>query len=236
MSLLTIVQQFCLGRGLSSPPVVATATDAQTKQILAILNDLLDMVRSETKFQGYDIEKTWTTLAAQDQGALATVAGTDWEAINNMTIFNRTLNTPVLGPLSDVEWQSLKAASSLGPYQSYRIRANHLYLYPTPTAGHTLGFEYQSKYGVLSSLSVLKQYFTADDDTAVLPEHILRKGLSFLWKREKGFPYQAEEIEYYKLLNNFIVKDGTKRAYNLAAEVNNTKPTYPNPWIPSVPA
>ncbi len=40
------------------------------------------------------------------------------------------------------EYQQLKASSATGPFPNFYIRGASLYLYPTPTAGHTYAFEF----------------------------------------------------------------------------------------------
>lgn len=236
MTLLTTIQQHCLVHGLASPSVVTTSTDAGILQMLAILNELLDSVVDESNHQAYSISGTFVSVATQDQGAITTLVSPSWLWFENGTIFDRTNNQPVLGPLTAEEWQRLQAAAATGPYSSYQIRGNHFYMYPTPSAGHTIGFTYGSSYGVLSSAAVAKQYATADDDTFILPEKILRKGLSFRWKQVKGLPYQADEIAYYKMLNNFIGRDGTKRPYDISlAKSANYDPMHTYAWVPAVP-
>lgn len=230
MALLDIIQQHCLLHGLAKPPVVATATDAPTLQMLAILNDLMDMIRKESKFTGYVNISTFPALAAEDQGAMATLFP-GFMTLSNGTFFNRTLNIPIIGPLTDTEWESLKAATALGPYSSYRILQGHLYMYPLPPAGNTLALEYKSKYGVQSAGGTPKQYWTLDTDIGVIDEAILRKGLAYRWKEVKGLPYQGDQVEYYNQLNNFIATDGSKRTYNLGI----TKPIYLNSWTPGNP-
>lgn len=90
---------------------------------------------------------------------------------------------------------------------------------PTDSPFSLIAFEYASSYGVKAADNTLKSAFTADTDTFILPEKILKKGLSFRWKQVKGLNYQADEEAYYKLLNNAIARDATKRPMNMADNV-----------------
>lgn len=216
MSLLTIVQNVCRINGLPIPGFVVSSSDNTTQQMLGLANELLDSMIDESKFQAFTKQVVFSYIAAEDQGDLNTICpGYLW--INNETFFDRTLMRPVYGPILDSEWQALKAIPNPGPWYKYRIMGNHLLINPVPQDPlSTVAFEYATSYGVLASDgTTAKQYFTADDDTFLLPERILQRGLSYRWKQIKGLPYQADEAAYFSMLNNAIARDATKRRINM---------------------
>lgn len=217
MSLLTLVQAHCAVNGLNTPSTVASNNDATISQILGILNSLLDEINDQSSFQAYTYEALFTFTAAEDQGALTTLAVNGFQWMLNGTFYDRTLMRPVYGPVSAVEWQALKAIPNPGPFYKYRIRGNNLLINPAPAAPlSTVAFEYASSYGVLAADgTTYKQYFTADDDTTVLPESIIRMGLTYRWKQQKGLPYQDDEDRFWSKLNNAIARDGTKKILKL---------------------
>jgi hypothetical protein len=65
----------------------------------------------------------------------------------------------------------------------------------------------------------------------VFPENIIRKGMMFRWKQIKGLPYQADETQYYNLLNNYIAKDKVKRRIDVSGEGQND--LRPGIFVPS---
>lgn len=226
MSLLTIVQSHCRIHALNIPTSVVGNTDVTISQILGLVNELVEDVVDESKFQAFTREALFMTTATEDQGAMTTLAPNGYLWVNNETFYDRTLRRPVYGPINDNEWQALKAIPNPGPFYKYRIRGDHLLINPVPTAPFSqIVFEYASSYGVNSVGGVGQASFIADTDVSLLPEKIIKKGLSFRWKRLKGLPYQADESDFYKLLNSYIAKDGTKRQYDLASgSANMIKP------------
>lgn len=218
MSLLTIVQNVCRINGLPVPGFVVSSSDNTTQQMLGLANELLDSMIDESKFQAFTKQALWTYIADEDQGDLNDICpGYLW--VNNGTFWDRTLLRPVYGPITDVEWQQIKAVPNPGPYYKYRIMGNHLLINPVPTDPLSLiAFEYATSYGVEAADGTPKQYFTEDTDTFLLPERILQRGLSYRWKQVKGLPYQADETAYFSMLNNAIARDATKRIYNLAGK------------------
>jgi hypothetical protein len=177
-------------------------------------------VIDESKWQAFSMQATWTLIPGEDQGDLSVdiLPNKGFLWAYNETFYDRTQRRPLYGPVTDVEWQQLKAVPNPGPWYKFRIMGNHLLINPAPTIHglSQIAFEYATSFGVRGSDGTLKNGFSADDDTSVLPERILKKGLAYRWKELKGLPFQSEEDRYFQMLNNYIVRDGTKRAHNLA--------------------
>lgn len=225
MSLLSIVQQFVKPTNLSSPATVYGTTDPQIKQILGILEEEGNDLKKRGDWQGITFEATHTTLAAEDQGAMTSIATNGFRTIKNQTFFDRTTKIPVYGPVDSKEWQALKSTSVTGPNYQYRIRGGKLLANPTPTAGSTWAFEYLSNNWITDSTGVTyKQYFTADTDLVLLPEDLLILGLRWRWKREKGLDY-AEDFRTYEMqVNNALGNDGGKKTLNMSGDTDSIGP------------
>lgn len=211
MDLLTIVQRFCERTNLSSPSTVYGSTDPMITQIKALLEEVGIDANSRATWQRTIFSVTHTTLAAEDQGAMTTIAGAGWEYVKNMTIWDRSNRLPILGPLDGVEWQALKAYLVTGPRYQFRILNNKLLVNPAPPAGDTWAFEYASKYWILATDgTTYKEYFTADTDTPVIPESLLLMGLRAWWKKEKGQEYAEDMRMYESQFKDATARDGGK--------------------------
>lgn len=227
MSLLTLVQNHCRVNGLNYPSAVVGSSDTTILQILALLNDLMDLISDQSDFQGYTNEATFTLTAAADQGAITDLADAGFLWMLPGTFWDRTQNVQIMGPLNEVEWQKLQALGTTGTLYSFRFRGNHLLIHPTPTSSglSDVAFEYASSYGVVSSGGTAKQYFTVDTDVSILPEKILRRGLSYRWKEEKGLNYQHDEKIFWDMVNNQISRDKANGPVNLAGCDEGLKPS-----------
>lgn len=217
MSLLSIIQDHCKLHSLNVPTSIIGSADTSVVQFQAIVKETLEELVTESNFNVTTQEATFVTIANSDQGAMTTLAPNGYQFMIFETFFDRTLRRPLYGPVSETEWQELKALPSAGVFYKYRIRLDHLYLDPTPAAPFsTMAFEYMSSWCVKSSTGTLKSGLTDDTDVFVFPENIVRKGLLFRWKQIKGLPYQADETQYYNLLNNYIAKDKVKRRIDVS--------------------
>lgn len=206
MNLLELMQRFCLRKGIPSPTVVIGSTNKQIQQALAILEEEVNDLASRHTWQGLTHRAVHTTIASEDQGALETL-DPGFRYVRNETVWDNTDQLPVLGPVSGPEWQAMKAWAVNGPRYRFRILGNHLLVNPVPAAGHTWSWEWSSKRAILDTNgSTLKEFFTNDADTFILPDTLHLLGLRWRWKKEKGLDY-AEDFSTYE----FQVKDAMGR-------------------------
>lgn len=232
MSLLTLVQRFCLVNGMTRPNIVVSSQDQTVLQYLGILNELLDEILQDSKYQAFTKEALWNCIAQEDQGAVTDLAPDGFLFFHNQTFFDRTLRRPLFGPVEDDEWQALKAIPNPGPFYKFRVRGDRFLINPVPAAPLSLiAFEYASNHGVVAVDNSTKQYFTADTDRPVLPEALMQRGLSYRWKQIKGLPYQADETSYRGQLNNIISNSKPRRVMSLGT--GNDFNIRPGIFVPS---
>ena len=225
MSMLTTVQHFYRRTGLPRPTTVYGNTDPQVLQVMALLEEEGNDLAARGAWEALTVEATHTSLAAEDQGAIATLASRGFRYIKNDTIWDRTDKLPIYGPLNGREWQAVKGFGSSGPRYRYRIRNGKLLVNPTPTAGHTWAFEYGSQHWILGADgTTYKQYFTLDTDTMLLPETLLLMGLRWRWKKEKGLDY-AEDFRTYEMqVKDALGRDGGKKTLAMDGEPHAPAP------------
>lgn len=221
MTLLQLVQQFCLRTGISAPEFVVSSTDNQIQQILGLLNEVLDNLTNRKTTTFAKREVTFVTLAQENQGAITTIApdGFMHQIVAN-TLYNRTSGEEITGPVESDKWQALKAGSVslMGPV--FRFLGGDFYIYPAPTAGQTVAFEHKSSFVVIAADTTKKQYFTADDDTCFYPDALLIAGLRWIWKREKGLRYGEEFRNFEFQVANLLGSEGGNKTISL----DNTAP------------
>jgi hypothetical protein len=215
MSLLTIIQDFCDVTGLPIPTSVYGTTDTQVSQVRAILEEEGRDLSKRGAWQGITYEATLTTTAAEDQGAMSTIASNGFNYIKKDTFWDRTDRLPII-PMNDGEWQTMKAIVTTGPRYRFRIRGGKLLLNPTPSAGHTLAFEYASKNWILGADGVTyKRKFTLDTDEVLLPEELMLMGLRWRWKKEKGLDYAEDFATYESQVKDALGRDGAKQTLHM---------------------
>lgn len=231
MNMLSLIQHFCSRTNLSVPQTVYGTSDKQARQILALLEEEGADLSARGEWEVLTNEKTHTTLAQEDQGAMTAIASNGFRYIKNDTIWDRNLQEPVYGGISGREWQALKATAVTGPRYQFRIRGGHLLANPVPVAGHVWAFEYISENWITDlNGGNPKQFFTSDTDLMLLPNNLLLMGLRWRFKKEEGLEY-AEDFRTYEMqVKDALSRDGAKRKLNMGC-IDGGKS--PNVFIPA---
>lgn len=215
MSLLTIVQDVCGEIGIPIPTSVVGSNSELVSQLFRLAKrEGMELSTGASVGLSHDwtvlqSETTWTSTATESQGALTTLAP-GFRYIVNETVFDRTQQRQQPGPLSGTVWQWRKAATASGPYPEWRIRNGTLYMYPVPSAGHTMAFEYASSYWCQDSGGTAKATWTDDSDTARLDEEWFKLGLIWRWRKAKGLDYAEDFRSYQIAVTHAIARDGGK--------------------------
>ena len=210
MTLLTIAQDAADLVGIPRPNQVFGSTDIGVRQLLALAQTEGRQLSRRYRWQGLMREATITTLAAEDQGALTTLAP-GIRYLENHTAWDRSNTEPIGGPLEPGEWQALKAFTVTGPYNDFRIRDGQFLMIPAPGAGEDIRLEYLSSYWCQSSGGTDQSAWAADSDTGVLSEEVMTAGLRYRFLRAKGMDYAEEMREYEEMVAYEMSGDGGKR-------------------------
>lgn len=233
MTLLSIIEDVADSIGLNKPTSVIGNTDQQVKTLLAM-----------AQLEGKDLAKRddWssmqklvshTTLSTEEQGELETIApGFDY--LITHTMWDQSIDRPVNGSLTPQKWSQLQANNILSPYAEFRIRDKKLFLYPVPTTGSTLAFEYMSKNWCESSAGTGQQRWAADDDVGILDEDLMTLGIIWRYKRAKNFDYSEEFRTYESRVSHAIGHDGDAQTISMDSDRVriNADPTIPDgDWL-----
>jgi len=214
MTLLTIVQNASDTIGLTRPSVVIASVDQNVRTLLSLAQTEGREVLDRFSWPATQIEVTHTSLAAELQGVITTIAP-GFSYIISSTFWDRTLTQPVTGPLSPIEWQALKARTATGPYPSYRIFGGKLYAYPAPSAGNTWVFEYQSTYFCQSAGGTNQSAWAADTDVGVLDENLMELGVVWRFKKKNGLDYSEDFRSYEQKLANETSRAGGRKVLDM---------------------
>lgn len=234
MSLLTLIQDAADLVGTPRPTAVVSSTDTAVRQLLALANREGISLHQRHDWTVLQKTATFTTVAAEEQDEVADIAA-DFDRMANESIWNRSQQERVGGPLSPIDWQLLQAATVSGPYQDFRFSEGKLFLYPAPPAGETVAFDYVSKNWCQSASGTGQSRWASDDDTGVLSEELMQTGIVWRWKQQKGFDY-AEDFRTYELeVSNAIARDGARRVLKMDEDAYEYYPTIRAPvgsWTP----
>lgn len=220
-TLLQLVRTFCARKALPRPSAVAGSSDMQVVQLQALVDKTVDYLVENYPWQDLIREAHFTTVAGEDQGSIATIAPNGFTWVHGGTIYNRTLRLPIYGPITNRQWQGLKALPAVGPFYKYRIRQRRLLFNPEAIAGHECYFEYQSSLAIRSGTLA---HYTADNDTSIFPDSLMLLGLEYYWLLEKGLDYAEQLAEFDLKAQQFAARDEVKPILSLDSDATDWRP------------
>jgi hypothetical protein len=209
MSLLTIIQDVADEVGIARPTAVIGNSNPETRKFLRYAQKVGRSILKSFPWQILRKEQTFTSLATETQ---TSILPSDFDRICPESFWNRTDNHLMIGPITPVEWNSLKANSyDDDTRHKFIIRGDVLMAIPVMTAGKSLAFEYVSKNWCQSSASAEQSKWVADDDTGILDEELMTRAIIFEFLWGDGLPadvaYESYD-NYCKMLMDNDQPDG----------------------------
>lgn len=202
MSLLTIVQDAADEVGIARPATVAGNSAPDAQKLLRLLNKCGKALVKQAVWQDLRKEKTFTGVAGSEQ---TSIIPSDFDRFIPETFWDRTNVRLVTGPITPVQWQAMKA-QGYGGSPKFIYRGGSVFILPNLDGGESIAFEYVSQNWCQSSGGTGQTAFAADDDTGILDEELLKRGLIFAYLDTEGLPsaLAARDFEMYskQLLNN----------------------------------
>jgi|TARA_R110000737_G_scaffold97017_1_gene131111 hypothetical protein len=222
MTLLTICTDAADEIGIPQPATIINNSDPSVLQLLRSANregkTLLKYHWEVLKKEG-----SVTSLAAESQGLLTAIE-TNFLRIANDTIYDRTSKFKIFGPLTDTQWQRLKASTASGVRHYFRIRGGSLLILPQMISGHAVFFEYFSKnwvdIGTGATPAVADgSAFNNDANTVVFDEELMSMGVVWRFLKGKGLPYTEQKNEYLEYRRDLLTQDGAKATINMTGGI-----------------
>ena len=226
-TLLQIVADAADECGISPTPVtVINNTDDNIRRLLQMSNR-----------QGRDLAESadWTVL--QRLHTITTTASDgeydlpdDYSRLIGETVWDRTGQRPMSGPVDPQHWQTLKSSTLGGSniYEKFRIyRAStgtgrSVYIHPVPAvSSETRVFEYVSTYWCASSGGTLQDAWAADSDVSILDRDLMTLGLIVRFKRSIGMDFTSEAQEYEDIFSRKKGQDRPSPAVSLNSHLRS---------------
>jgi hypothetical protein len=192
----------------------ASETDIQ---MLALLNAAgYDII---TNFQWEEMNRTYLLEIGADPTVNQFPLPSDYDYFLDQTGWDRTNRWPLLGPVTQAEWQALIAAKVQAVSRTYFILQNKmLSFWPQPVSLRQIALSYVSKNWVEDG-HFPGQYLpsiTSDVDIPVINEWLLVKALKVKMWSAKGFDTSDLAADFKVLWDSLTAKSKGSRVLSLA--------------------
>lgn len=189
------------------------ATNADHLLLNELLNEVGLFLLNERPWVHLVKEATITTSNGDNDYDLPT----DFDRVVFNTSYNRTTQRPI-APIGPQGWQYLQArGSSTTPEFYFRLVANEIQLYPTPSSTQTLKYEYVSRYWCRATASAAPDQEKCEVSTDVIhfDRHLFVACLKLFYRRAKGFDSTAAQQDYDRALTLTTGKDDVPRVLSM---------------------
>lgn len=169
-----------------------------------------DVFRGE-EWVNLQLEHTFATDASSSYSLPV-----DFDRIINGTIWDRTNDRPLVGPVTPQQWQQYESGLDglTGLTKLFRIVGDGagskvVKIYPSTSTGETIAFEYISNKYILDANAVdLKAAVAADGDTFLFDDDLVVAAVTWRLLRLLGLGYADEKIEFDMLIEERAANDG----------------------------
>lgn len=197
MTILSVVKDVCSVVGVTQPQSIFSgiANNRTMQEMLSLANEMAQRIAYDTR--------DWTALKKTQ-----TLTGDGSKTTFDLPVdFKRLLLTSnvwrssnTLAPMTFVpdldEWLNRRTRGFNLPIGEWTIIGNQMLVYPVMAVGTTSYFPYLDKNCVTLSGGGVSDSFMSDGDTFRLDERVLKLGMIWQWKANKGSPY-AEDMGSY---------------------------------------
>jgi hypothetical protein len=208
MSLITVVTDVCAVVGVEVPTSVFSGItfNRTAQEMLALANEMAQRIAYDTR--------EWTKLKltasyAGDGVTTAFALPADYKRMLLTT--NLWMSTSALQPMRFVpdtdEWLQRRALNRIDAWGEWTMLGGQINIWPAMGLGVTASHAYLHKNCVALSSGGFGDRFLNDNDSFALDERLLKLGMIWQWKAQKGSAYQEDLGTYSDALGYLEAAD-----------------------------
>lgn len=226
MTLLSVCQGFALKVGVSRPSVVATSTEREHQEMLELANDVAEEIAQAHEWTMLDETKT----LAGDGSTVEFALPDDYD---RMPVKGRLWSSAYETPLTHIsdpdKWLELEVKDFDYIVGAWTIAGGNVEVKPAMATGVTAKFKYVSNLIVSPNSGANKSAFDADNDSFRLDERLLKLGMIWQWKADKGLSYAQDMDDFETLKARLISKDRGARVVHMGhgRHIRSAREAYP---------
>jgi hypothetical protein len=204
MTVLSVVKRVALKIGHDRPDMVFGATDRTELELADCATDTADMIAKAFDWQVLQQIQTYTGNGVSDGFDLPT----DYDRmVEGADMWSNRWTWPFNHIASTNEWLEYLTTPYTFVSGNWTIYGGQFHFLPIMSSTDVLKFFYVTKNKVKAAGGGLKESFTVDTDEFRLSENLLRLGMIWKWKSQKGIPYDEDIRAYETEFNKLMLSD-----------------------------
>lgn len=226
MTLLSVCKDVAKVVALNDPDVIASSTDREYVELFSLANEMAQRIAYGHDWQRFSTIHTITG----DGSTTAFDLPSDYSRmLVKAQVWSSSLET-ALSPISDLDrWLELDVQDFDFVVNAWTIYGGQMHIKPALASGVTAQFFYQTDKLVRSAVGTLQSEFIADSDVFLIDERLLKLGMIWQWRANKGLPYAEDLVNYETQLSRVVVRDRGSKMIRVGSVrmPRDTKTAYP---------
>jgi len=212
MTILSVIQEVCKVTGLDVPTDVLASTEREHIELVSLANEMAERIA-----QSYDWQVLKTVATVNGDGSTESFdLPTDYRRMLKKSQLWSSASQVPLTPVPDADaWLGFDFQSFNTINAAWTIYGAQLHVKPALASGVTAQYFYVSNRLVTDDDGTDKAGFTADDDMFRLSERLLKLGMIWQWRADKGLAYMEDMETYDQLKEQLICNDKGSRSIRL---------------------
>lgn len=208
MTVLSAIQQACSVMGLTVPLAVYGSTEREQIELQDVANEVNEGVVRAYDWQALKAIGTITGDGSEEDFTISTFAPDYHRMTQKATLWVTSRPFYPLEHITDTDlWLGIVTSGLTTTLGQWTIYGDQFHIMPALAAADTAKFYYISSYSVMPASGTNKARFTLDTDTFRLNERLLRLGIIWQWKANKGQPYAEDLANFEIALQGEISRD-----------------------------
>ena len=197
MTILQVVKDVCAVVGVTLPQSIFSGiTSNRTMQeMLALANEMAQRIAYDTR-DWTKLKKTVTYTGDGTRTAWTIPANYKRMLLTANVWRSTSTQTPMMFVPDTDEWLNRRARNESNAFGEWTMLGGEMLIYPALAVGETAYFAYLDRNCVALAGGGFGDTFMADGDGYALDERVLKLGMTWQWKAQKGSPY-AEDLGTY---------------------------------------
>lgn len=208
MTILSVIQDASKFIGIPAPDAVFSSTVREHVELASIAQEMAERIANGHDWQLFSTIETITGDGSSEAFSLPT----DYDRmLVKASVWSSSLET-ALSPITSLDkWLELDVQSFDFVVNAWTIYGGQMNIKPALATGVTAKYYYQSNLIVAPASGSNKVAFTADDDSFRLDERLLKLGIIWRWKEQKGQSYAEPMADYEELKERLVARDRGSR-------------------------
>jgi hypothetical protein len=208
MSILSVVKDVCMANGVN-PPTTMFGTSIQPRtqaELLSLANETAQKIAYDVReWRALKSIQTFTGDGVADRFALPP----DFKRmlLTSQVYPSASTNTPLKFVPDANEWLLRRINNWQDGWGEWTIIGDDMLVFPILQAGQSVTFAYLNKNCIRLAGGGYGDQFMSDGDSFRIDERLLKLGMIWQWKANKGSPYAEDMGTYSDALVNVAGAD-----------------------------